>query len=418
MLFIFRLKILFIFIGVSFSSVSSVSSVEKQSPPGVVQILYLDFRNGNFYSSTGVFIGSGTVATVFHTIQDLKGSVKDNLFFIHPESGRLVPFTEIVALDMLYDSAILKVKGYRSSFFYSIENDVSIREAGFGQQVTAFGFTDGSMMAPGRSSIGKGKVMEGDHYGDTFFKRAMENPYSNEGSVRVGMSGGPVFLETGPMAGIVSSSYEGLDFGFISVHRLKDLLLSQNISCTSGVCIEKEVKRVFDLAEKGHAIAEYRVGLMYIDEAERLLSLKDQEKYAETIKQNETAAIEKLLSAGNKGMVEALYIVGHYLVVKHIEYPLVSKYSETLLGLSLLEQAAHKGHFISQFFLKNIYSGRYRGIEQNNRKSRYWRQQFVAQITPLYGVGSLLRGIYRKVLKVFGKATKPNVSQKKCPLAF
>ena len=196
--------------------------ITKNNYNGVVQL------KGPWISATAVFVTPDTLVTAAHVITNIKGSLKENLFFIDPKTGKQVHITNIHQLDLKYDIAVLKTAHYRSDVFYP----PALHPAHRLQAVTAVGFKQKEHKA-----IAGHVLFQSDLFvdiGGAFINMAY------------GFSGGPVFnSNTGELIGIVLSQIKKIPYvRTLSSKKIVELLSLEPLSCDWEYCVKQELENL------------------------------------------------------------------------------------------------------------------------------------------------------------------------------
>ena len=214
--------------------------------PGVVRIIIPGIAKG-----TGFFITPDTIVTDFHVVEVIKESIDHSgLFFANKTIGFVSRADiRIRNMDAFYDMAVLKVEGYRSEFFYSIDPSFDFeKDIKNSEGLTVVGF-------PGsRFRVERGYFAENNSFGNSSFVRIN----SRNSKHLSGMSGSPVF-SNGKLVGIVKIA-DNFSLVFTSVNKLRELLLKPDISCSSAQCIREEKAMLMLRAEAGDRTAQLIMG--------------------------------------------------------------------------------------------------------------------------------------------------------------
>ena len=218
---------------------------ERKQYPGVVLLTIKDKPVG-----TAFFIAPDILATAFHVINDLKGPVKENLFFLDPVTHVPVAIREIVALDMESDLAILKTD-YHSETFYPVGFSYERENISNREEVIIPGFP------AGRFHLVKGRIAESKDFTISLNITGKDRRISSFS----GNSGGPLLSKKGHLRGVLIAEIQF--FGrlyIVSVQKLRDLLSEPKLSCITNLCIDEEKERVFSQAFKGDRNSQFAVG--------------------------------------------------------------------------------------------------------------------------------------------------------------
>ena len=323
----------------------SFSFENRSSYPGVVLLTSKNRKP----IGTGFFIQPDILATVFHNIKNFKGPIKEALFFIDPIENISRPVTEILALDMESDLALLKTEGYQSDTFYPVSIPDKVDSVSISNEVLLPGFPHG------RFHLVHGRT-RGNY--DTVLYVRIENTNGKRESFS-GISGAPILSKESHLEGIVIiEDMEYLLFprlGFISVEKLRNLGSRPRLSCLTSSCIDEEKERWQSQALKGDKRSQFVMGLW-------------EYHFANTEAQH-------LLRVSNDRMSLAASEAGKKQIAKRILDALFQIYQSPVRWLT---QAAHQGHAEAQFLLAGIY-GKGDGVKQDRERALYWLEQAAHQ---------------------------------------
>ena len=344
--------------------------IVSEKYPGVVKVIIPGRSNG-----TGVFVAPDILVTAFHIVEKLNKSIySSGFFFSNSEVGfvNATDFTTIRNLDRKYDLAILKLKGYKSPVFYSLDSAVESYSVKPGMEVTIAGFPHGRMIdSIGEAYTETGAFLGRGYFGDPSFSR-MD---SRNGKMFMGMSGGPVFLNNRLLGINVLMDHHGVVF--VSAEKIKKLLSKPDLSCSSASCIQKE-KGNFLVESIADRTAQFLRGLEYMSARSYNQAVEWFRKSAEQNVYEAQFYIARLIIEGKVGSAELLKVIS-----KDIDLPqeLEKEYQELIREARYwLRTAAVQGGLSDASLLLGIsYANGFLGFSKDLARAVYWYKKAFSQ---------------------------------------
>ena len=401
----FYLKWIFLLSLCGFTNFSLASDKLSQYP-GVVAL----FSKDSQHIGTGFFIQSDILATAFHVVENFESLIKEALFFKDPHKDTLHPVTGILALDMEYDLAVLKIEGYHSEVFYPVS--FSDRQGGvsISEKVILPGFPKGQF------DVIEGRVAESFNYTVSV---NVAYKHSRKGSV-AGISGGPVFSKEAYLKGVTIleevAALEDKDIlviRFVSVEKLRDLLARPRLSCSTSFCIDEEKRKWYSQALEGDARSQFVVGYREYQYTNNdvirlkelipfILGNKDKKEIERVISEDLFKKFKRVAywfrEAAQQGHVESQYHFGEiYIHGQGVKKDLKK-------AAYWIKRAAWRGYIKAQFILSLMYADG-DGVEKDLIQAVYWIRQAALQghFEARYHLGNLYRkgieGVVKQDLK-------------------
>ena len=298
---------------------------------------------------TGFFIQPDILATVFHNIKNFKGPIKEALFFIDPVENIPRPVTEILALDMESDLALLKIEGYQSETFYPVSIPDKVDSVSISSEVLLPGFPKGGF------DLIRGRT-QGDY--DTVLYIRIENTDGKRDPL-IGIGGTPVLSKQSHLKGVVLiEDMHYLFFqrlGFMPVENLRNLLFKPKLSCFTNSCIDKEKKKWQSQAFIGDKRSQFVMGFReyhYANDKVKSLLKRFKERVSLTVSETEKTQMKRRIA---EDLFQIYKLAVHWLT-----------------------QAARQEHAEAQFLLAGVY-GKGDGVKRDVKKSLYWLEQAAYQ---------------------------------------
>ena len=347
---------------------------ERKHYPGVVHLTIQDK-----YKGTAFFISSDTLVTAFHVVDNLKGPVKENLFFLDPVKNIPLAVTEILALDMVADLAVLKTD-YHSETFYPVSFSEEKEVLSSQEKVIVLGFPESQFR------LTEGRIVENrDHV------ISVNITHKDLGlSFFGGNSGGPLLSEEGHLKGVlIQHDSFSQNLHSVPVNKLKDVLLKPVLACVTRDCIEEEKEKVFSKALEGDKDSQFTIAfrrygiqasryskrmknfeawLSFMDEEER----KRAERVSTLIFQIYKRVAHWVHKAAVQGHIEAQFQLGTmYFYGQGVEQDLEEAFN-------WVHKAAVQGHIEAQFQLGTMYFYG-NGVERDLEKAVHWLRKAAGQ---------------------------------------
>ena len=250
---------------------------------------------------TGVFIGHRMIVSALHLFDDFEGRMEDEWSFQDPNTLEFIPIARSLYHDPKHDLIILEPeKGYSATEFYRLNpqsDESSLYVSAVGFPALEFNVTGGV--------VSEDELMSAPFMSVKALPSSLDSFFSREIFAPEGFSGGPILFEDGGLAGIVVKGDTNGRILYTPTERIRELKESERRNaapCALSVCIRKTIeewkKKVEDrrddeaddlfaygvsrlsdddepdvekafgalkqAAEKGHAHAQFDVGVMYL----------------------------------------------------------------------------------------------------------------------------------------------------------
>ena len=358
----------------------ALAKATEINPTGIVKI-YLGTHNPDdeqefiaLSQASGFFISAdGIVATAFHSVMNLTGSVR-NIVFVDPKTQKPYYFTEIIALDPKADIALLKVEEYKPETFYP-PNNLSQKEY-ISKNIIMAGFPKQKFQ------MFVGEVMDVSNVGAFFVKANIQN---KEQAILQGASGGPVFFENGELAGINSTNED--IYVNISIAQNLQNLLNDNLSCVSDKCITKAIEQLVSEGKRGEVSAQYALGNInysmgntvsafnwYRLAGEQGLAIAQHNvgvlyQFEKELNYDYKSAVKWYEMAGEQNFIPALHNLA--MIYYHGNGGSLQNYQKSA---ELYQKAALLGDYSSQNRLSEMYMEG-KGVDQSFQKALYWKKK-------------------------------------------
>ena len=194
---------------------------------------------------TGFFISPQVIATALHNIIDdfYNKRVKDNIFFVHPETGEQINVSSIRNIDFKNDIILLNVEDFVSNSFYDLS---LLQSSTYSESKKSYvlGMLNGKLVKLNGSTPHPYSKEDPSLQRITYM-----HPQNMEG-----LSGSPIFTEDGKIIGIVNSYERGVNVGFTQIQAVQRIL---NQSSTSYDTIYKAIENRIDYFDK---VVQFRFG--------------------------------------------------------------------------------------------------------------------------------------------------------------
>ena len=350
----------------------SNSVLENSEYPGVVKIIIPGRTNG-----TGIFVAPDILVTDFHIVAKLRNSIKDSGFFFSNSALGFINATDFIkirSLDKKYDLAVLKLKGYQSSFFYSLDSFIDPQKnVKPGVELKMVGFSvDRSIKRNTDFYIEEGKFLGSGYFGDSFFLR-MD---SRNGQFLSGMSGGPVFLNDRLVGVNILTDHHGTVF--VSAQQIKKMLSKPDLSCSSASCITEERGIFLSMGHIGDRTVQFFIGLEYMKKGDNNDAAEWFRKAAVQNVYEAQFYLAKLITEGKVGSKELLKVISEE---KDLPQELEIEYQKLIKEARYwIEKAAIEGKSSdAQLFLGISYTNGFLDLTKSLDTAFYWYKEAAAQ---------------------------------------
>ena len=345
---------------------------ENSEYPGVVKITIPGRTNG-----TGLFVAPDILVTDFHIIAKMRTSIKDSGFFFSNSTLGFINATDFIkirSLDKKYDLAVLKLEGYQSSFFYSLDSSIDPqKDIKPGVELKMVGFPVARDLKRYADFYAEeGKFLGSGYFGDSAFLR-MD---SRNGKSFPGMSGGPVFFND-RLAGLnILTDHHGTVF--VSTQQVKRLLSEPDLSCSSASCITEERGTFLSMGHMGDRTVQFFIGLEYMRKGD---NNEAAEWFRKAAVQNVYEAqfyLAKLIAEGKVGSKELLKVISEE---KDLPQELEIEYQKLIKEARYwIEKAAIEGKSSdAQLFLGISYANGFLDLTKSLDTAFYWYKEAAAQ---------------------------------------
>lgn len=231
-----------------FWQMPAAAQAPSLNPNGIVSIL-----NESGFAGTGFFTGPHTAATALHNLTDITGDINKSVFLLHPKTGEKVFFDYIRYIDFKNDVALVDILEYESPFYYDLNE---IQETPLPSSKAGSSYVLGILEGELIQLEGSAPYMYSK--GSPLLQRISYTSLQNI----EGLSGSPVFSETGQVIGVVNSYERGVSLIGPKIQVVKEMLDRPSMRCTSSQCIQDA-----GLALSEDRAAQFRLGLYEFNRA-------------------------------------------------------------------------------------------------------------------------------------------------------